>query len=327
MEPILNRQEIAELLQAIRNGQVPIEESWSRAEKSVDAREIDLFNIAVKQSEEGRFPNFDLILDNFCKHYSIALTNELQRTFSITRTNIEAMEFQKLVSNLGSPGAIGILNLPPLKQGVLFITDPKLSFTLIEIMLGASSSVTSSPPDRALTTLELTILRPLMQLSCKSFNKTFQPLLEIDTKLHKVESNPRLVSTTEPDAEVLTATLSVQIKEVTGEITIAFPVATLSPIREKLKTLLNLHEMTRGSWRGILQQSIQEMVMELTAQSGTMELTVGQIVGLQTGDILPLGYDPNGPLKIMVGDKPKFLASPGTLKGKKAISITSVYDN
>lgn len=330
MEPILNRQEIAELLQAIRNGQVPLEGGITgekQHDRFLSAEKVDLFNLEQKQSEESRFPNFDLILDNFCKHYSIALTNELQRTFSITRNNLGSMEFQQFITSLDNPGAIGILNMPPLKQGVLFIADPSLSFTIIELMLGASPETEFKPPDRALTTLELTILRPLIELSCQCFDKTFKPMLEIETNLHKIESSPRLVSITEPDSEVLTSTLTVQFKEISGEITLAFPVATLSPIREKLHSLLNLHEMTKGSWRNILEKSVQTMEMELIAQSGTLDLTVGQITNLQPGDILPIGYDPNAPVKILVGDKPKFLAKPGSHGGKKAINITSVYEN
>lgn len=329
MEPILNRQEIAELLDAIRSGQVPLETSPAdqQHDRFLNAQKIDLFNLATKQSEESRFPNFDLILDSFCKNYSIALTNELQRPFTITRGNLGSIEFQQFITSLENPGAIGILNMPPLKQGVLFITDPKLSFTIIELMLGASPELKLNPPERTLTTLELTILRPLIELSCQCFDKTFKPMLNIETSLHKIESSPRLVSITEPDSEVLTCTLTVQFRDITGEITLAFPVATLSPIREKLRSLLNLHEMTKGSWKNILEKSIYDMQMELTAQSGTLNLTVGQIANLKPGDILPIGYDPNAPVKILVGDQAKFQAKPGLHGGKKAINITSVYEN
>lgn len=328
MEPILNKQEIAELLLAIRSGQIPLDTpEGRRQERLQNALEIDLFNLERKQSEESRFPNFDLILDNFCMNYTIALTNELQRNFTITRNTIEAFEFQKFVADMGEPGAIGILNMPPLKQGVLFITDLPFSYAMIEIMLGASPDIEAKPPERQLTTLELTMMRPLMELSCGCFDKTFKPLINIETHLHKIDSSPRLVSVTEPDSEVLTSKLTVNLKGGSGEITLAFPVTTLAPIREKLHGLLNMDEMTKGSWRAILQKSIQKMEMHLTAQSGTMDLTVGQIANLREGDILPLDYDPNGPLRILVGDQLKYFAKPGTHRGKKAISITSVYDN
>ncbi len=327
MEPILSREEITALLQAIHDGEIPLNESEEHQQHLPPVQGIDLFSSTQNQTEEARFPNFDLIIDNFCKHYAIALTNELQRPFDITRTRLETTTFKQFINTMGSPGAIGIFNLPPLKQGVLFSTSLNLSYTLIEMTLGASTELDSESPQRGLTTLELTMLRPLIELASACFDKTMKPLLDIESSLHKIESNPRLVSITEEESEVLIARLAVQFKEITGEITLAFPIATLAPIREKLRSLLNLHEITKGNWRNIIKNSVQDMVMELSAQSGVMTMNIGQIAGLKKGDILPLNYDPDTPLKVLVGNQLKFFAKPGFMKGKKAISITGLYNN
>ncbi len=327
MEPTLSREEIAALLQAIHDGEVPLNENEERQEHLAPVQDIDLFNSTQNQTEEVRFPNFDLIIDNFCRHYAIALTNELQRSFDITRTNLEATTFKQFINTMGAPGAIGIFNLPPLKQGALFSTSLNLSYTLIEMTLGAPTEIDSEAPQRPLTTLEITMLRPLLELANTCFDATFKPLLDIESSLHKIESNPRLVSITEDESEVLIAKLAVQFKEITGEITLAFPVAALAPIREKLRLLLNLHEITKGNWQNIIKKSVCDMVMELTAQSGVMEMNIGQIAGLKKGDILPLNYDPDTPLKVLVGNQLKFFAKPGLMRGKKAISITGLYDN
>ncbi len=324
MDPILTKQEIAALLQAIHDGDVPLNDSNEEQFKNLPpVQPVDLFSSTHNQNEEGRFPNFDLILDNFCQYYAIALTNELQRPFNIKRTCLETTTFQEFINTMGSPGAIGIFNLPPLKQGILLSTNRKLSYALIEMTLGATIDLSNESPQRALTTLELTILRPLVELANSCFEKTFKPLLDVESSLHKIESNPRLVSITEAELEVLIAKLAVQFKEITGEITLAFPISTLLPIREQLRSLLNLHEITRGSWRDILKNSVQNMVMELTAQSGVMEMNIGQVANLKKGDILPLGYDPDTPLKVLVGNQLRFYAKPGLMRGKKAISITT----
>ncbi len=327
MEPILSREEIAALLQAIHDGKVPLNDNQEHQEHLAPVQDIDLFNSTQNQTEEVRFPNFDLIIDNFCKHYAIALTNELQRPFDIIRTSLETTTFKQFINTMGTPGAIGIFNLPPLKQGALFSTSLNLSYTLIEMTLGAPTEIDSESPQRTLTTLELTMLRPLIELANTCFDTTFKPLLNVTSSLHKIESNPRLVSITEDESEVLITKLAVQFKEITGEITLAFPVAALAPIREKLRSLLNLHEITKGNWQNILKNSVRDMVMELTAQSGVMTMNIGQIAGLKKGDILPLNYDPDTPLKVLVGNQLKFFAKPGLMRGKKAISITGLYDN
>jgi flagellar motor switch protein FliM len=70
---------------------------------------------------------------------------------------------------------------------------------------------------------------------------------------------------------------------------------------------------------------VQEVPATITALSGNITLSINQILHLCEGDILNLDYDPNAPLKVLVEDKVKFLAIPGTHNGKKAISLTGVY--
>jgi flagellar motor switch protein FliM len=47
---------------------------------------------------------------------------------------------------------------------------------------------------------------------------------------------------------------------------------------------------------------------------------------MELGDILDLDYDPSAPLKVLVEEKVKFFAIPGTHNGKKAISLTGVIN-
>jgi flagellar motor switch protein FliM len=47
---------------------------------------------------------------------------------------------------------------------------------------------------------------------------------------------------------------------------------------------------------------------------------------MEIGDILELDYDPSAPLKVLVEEKVKFSAIPGTHNGKKAISLTGIFN-
>jgi flagellar motor switch protein FliM len=222
------------------------------------------------------------------------------------------------------PGGIGILDMPPLKHGALIIIDPKLSFSMIEIMLGASTDMESPQPDRHLTTIELNILKTILTDACTDLNKAFSQLLELHTSLIKLENSARLVSIVEPEAEVIVGTLFVKVGEYSGEINLVFPYATLEPLRDLLKELLNISTTTRGTWQDVLEDQVQDIPSIVTAQSGTMTLSVNQILQMEVGDILNLDYDPSAPLKVLVDEKVKFFAIPGTHNGKKAISLTGV---
>ncbi len=202
MEPILNRAEIADLLGSIHNGQVSLDLE-DEQEDFLACTPVNLFQLARPDREQFRIPNFDIIIDAFCRQYATSLTNQLQRTFSVTRVSLETFEFQKFMADKSQPGAIGILDIPPLKQGALVIYDPKLSFSMLEIMLGASADIDALELDRQLTTIELNILKTPMDDACVDIDKAFSQLLETKTQLVKLENNPRLVSIVEPEGEVI----------------------------------------------------------------------------------------------------------------------------
>ena len=326
MDPILKKSEIANLLKAIRDGKVSLDLDESEQNSFLTCSPINLFQLARPDREQFRIPNFDIILDIFCRLYATSLTNQLQRTFSITRTALDTFEFQKFMADKNQPGGIGILDMPPLKHGALIIIDPKLSFSMIEIMLGAGSDLESPLLDRRLTTIELTILKTIISDACRDLNKAFSQLLELKTSLIKLENNARLVSIVEPEAEVIVGTLLVKVGEYSGEIHLVFPYVTLEPLRDLLKELLNISTTTRGTWQDVLEEEVLDIPSIVTAQSGMITLLIRQLMNIDVGDILYLDYDPSSPLKVLIEEKVKFSAIPGTHNGKKAISLTGIIN-
>jgi flagellar motor switch protein FliM len=325
VEPILKKEEIARLLAAIREGRVSLDLDDDTAQiPNLECTPVDLFNLVHPEKDQFRIPNFDIILDMFCRTYSTSLTNNLQRTFSITRTSLESTEFQNYFMDNNNLGAIGIIEISPLKYGALVILDPKLSFSLIEIMLGASIELDPLHLDRNLTTIELTVLRTLFIDACKDLDKAFSQLIETSSSLIKLENNPRLVSIVEPEAEVIVGTFLVKMGDLSGEIHLVFPFATLEPLRDLLKELLNITTVTKSTWSDIIEDEIMDLPTVVTAQSGIINLTVAQILALKKGEVLELGYDPNNPLKVLVEDQVKFNAIPGTHNGRKAISLSAL---
>lgn len=327
MEPILSRQEIADLLCAIKEGQVTTEAAApEQSAKFTNAESINLFHMANKNSCQLRIPNFDIILDDFAQNYSISLTNQLQRTFTINRIGIECTIFNEFMTAQKNSGAIGVFNLDPLKYGALFILDQQLSFSMIEIMLGASSELDPLKLDRKLTTIELNILKSVITRACDDLSKAMKPLITLNSSLIKVESNSRLVSITDPDAEVVVGRFKIQIGSLSGELSMLFPVATLEPLKERLKDLLSVRTSNFGEWSKRIIDEILAMETSVIAQSGTLTLPLSKVLSFKKGDIIPLDYDPNSPLKVLVEDNPKFFARPGIYGGKRAISLTGVYE-
>jgi flagellar motor switch protein FliM len=115
----------------------------------------------------------------------------------------------------------------------------------------------------------------------------------------------------------------VRVGEHIGNLTLAIPYASLDPIREQLKDLMAISS-SENSWSSFIEQQALFLGNTVTARSGMFHLTIKDILALKTGQILDPGYNPNQPLTVLVGGKPKFKALPGERGGKKAINITEI---
>ena len=325
MEAILNQQEISDLLAAIKAGTVPLEFDDDGAGGFLPCTALNLFEAAHKHASDNRVANFDLIVDAFAKNYSIALTNKLQRTCYLQRLQLDSMPFQDFLAKHSNPGAIGLFSMQPIHHSALVVLDNKLSFSLVEIMLGASRQISPLQLERELTTIELTILKAVLSEASNNLDRAFSPIIDLRSGLEKVEKNVRMVSIAEADADVIVASFQLTMDDLNGEIDFLLPAAALEPLREKLKDLLNVNISTQDSWKDSVQEELKKSAALIIAQSGLLTLSVDRVLRMQVGDIIPLDYDPNAPLKILVEDQLKFFGRPGSSNGRKAVSITGVY--
>ncbi len=327
MEPILNKEQIAELLEGLKSGKVSTD--LKDSDSSVDSANVtplDLFRMASSSERQQRIPNLDIILDDFATNYSITLTNQLQRTVTLNRTEINTLQFQEYLLSQKDAGAIGVLSMVPLKNGALMVLDSELCFSLIEIMLGASTDLAPLQLDRKPTTIELNVLKSVMVQACNDINKALEQVITLESSIVKVESNSRLVSIAEAEADVLAGRFQLKVGSLSGTFDLVFPVATLDPVREQLRDLLAVKTVRQSGWQELLIEEIDKMNTTIIAQSGTITLPVRKVMKLKKGDILNIDYDPNSPLKILVEENHKFFAIPGTISGKKAIHLTGIYD-
>ncbi|OQX20189.1 MAG: hypothetical protein BWK76_02245 [Desulfobulbaceae bacterium A2] len=332
MEPILSKEEIADLLAAVKQGRVstdfPAEEQQSprAAGQPVGSTALNLCQLYLQAGKsEKRIPNFDLTLDIFTQNYAISLTNTMQRNFQVRRQAIDCRNFQDCLGEFNNQGAIGVLGLEPLKHGALLHFDSALAFALVEIMLGATAGAEATALDRPLTTIELNVLRGPMLGACLDLQRAFRSLVELSPNLIKVENNSRMVNIVEPDGEVLVSRFNVKVGGQKGDMRLVIPYVSLEPLREKFRRIANISS-TANPWTAYLVKEVLEMPGEIRVRSGLLNMTIGEIQRMRTGDLIPLTYDPDHPLAILVGDKAKFTAIPGERNGKKAVHITGRLD-
>lgn len=323
VERILSREEIAELISAVHQGTIQVD---AEIAGTGPAPRVDLLRTAV--AGPRRFANLDIVFDAFAQNYSIALTNCLQRSVSVKRKSIDTQTIEAYLQAVGDRGAIGVLRLEPLRWGGLIALDENLAFTLVENLLGGSDGGRLTLPGRPPTSLERHVLKRALGDAGPDLGKAFRPVVALEPALLKVESDPRMVNIVPPEAELMVAKFAVQVGNLSGEIALAIPHASLEPLREKLREGVARANGTRDAlWRPHVTAELAEMEAVLAVQVGSVLLQVRDILNFQVGDVLELGCDPNAPLRVAVEGKVKFIAQAGVRNGRKSIRITGRINN
>jgi len=321
VERILTKEEITELLSAVRHGEIGIEPEPATDEPA-PVREISKIELVRVQGQgRWRVASFDIVLDAFARNFGISLTNRLQQSVSVRRTAIQTMEFDPFLQQLSVRGANAVLRLEPLRYGGVLTLDETFAFALVEILLGGSGENQTRMPDRALTAIETNILKGVVTDACQDLGKSFRPLEALQASLVKIVNNPRMVTIVPPDAVVMVAQFTVSIHRLTGRMSLVIPLAALEPLREKLRQEAAFPSASGGSWVPQVQNEMAEMEVGLSARLGMISLPVREILNFRVGDIINLNSDPDAPLSVLVEDKPKFLGVAGIRNGRKAVRL------
>jgi flagellar motor switch protein FliM len=332
VEKILTKEEIAELLSAVRHGEIEIDaatEDEPGSPGATAAVRAEKFNLFRADGPEGwRLPNFDLILDGFARNFAISLSNRFQRSVNVNLDSMESMPFEALLQKLSGHGAIGILQLEPLNGGGLVIFDEQISFSLVEIVLGGSSDTEVVVPNRAMTAIELNVIREVIASACPELDKGFVQFQELKSALVKVVSNLRLLNFVALEAGVAVACFHISIDSLEGNITLVLPHKGLEPLQKKQQEkAIPTSTQQNIKWRKVVCDEVEQMEVELEALLANLSLRVRDILNFQVGDVIELACSPDTPLRVMVEGRAKYYGMAGVQGGKKAIRIMGRIPN
>jgi len=330
MERILSKEEISELLAAVKHGEFPSElvDDDSAGREAGGGSSVTTLNLMrLPGSANWKIPNLDIVMDSFAHNLATSLSNRLQRSINVQTSGLEYLQFEQAMARLMPCGAIGLLDLEPLKAGGLMIIDEKLPFIVLEMQLGGGGGTEVKPVEmnRALTTIETNLLKIVMIDSCNDLKKALGPIEAVAVTLVKIENNPRLVNIVAPEAGVVLARFSVSIDDASGAVALIIPHISLEPLCERMRDAAISFIPKRGnSWQEVFQQGVLGLRTNMSGQIAEISLRMRDLLNFQVGDVIELGCSQNSLVKLMVEGQHKFTGQVGVREGKKAVRISEI---
>ncbi len=320
-DKILSQEEIDALLSAMDSGEVEIEEEPEERSKA-EARPYDLTSQSLMLRDQ--FDALDEVYDKFVNLLNVRLTGTLQHPIEVKMMSKEIVKFGEFMQAFSNPTGFSIYSMEPLIGNAMLAVEPNLGFALIDCMFGGGGKPIAKI--REFTQIEQRMLQRFYREVLSELEQAWKVAYNINISQRKTETKPEFVNLVNPGDSVLVFVFSVNGDEFSGNIHICTPFLMLEPIKDKLSSRY-LREKDRAHvFRSQLTVLLKDTNVRIVAELGKTTRTIGQILNMETDDVVKLKMGPQDPVTLNVEGVPKFLGMPGVVKGNRAVQITRLIE-
>jgi flagellar motor switch protein FliM len=327
MNQVLSQAEVDALLSAVAEGSLDTNNqatSTSKSEKDKDIQTFDLTN--QDRVIRGKMPTLDLIYERFVRLFRMSLSNSLRKIASISIISTDLLKFGEFVNTLPIPSCVGILRSETLRGPALLVFESKLAYALIDSYFGGNRPYTKSD-GKEFTRIELMIMNKVMTLSITDLEEAWAPVHKIGLMHLRTETNPQFVGVVPLSEVIISTTFEVELENASGTIALVIPYSTIESIKNKLNSSCQSDtDRADRVWIENLEEHMRQTEAAVSVNLGETSITVGDLVNLNIGDIIPLNQDCDGEMMLNVEGVPKFKCFFGVSKGSRAVQVTRAIE-
>lgn len=320
MEKILSQDEVDALLKGVVSGEVDTE---PKDEKPTGIRTYDLIN--QERIFRGRMPTLEMINDRFSRLQSVSWGTTLRKMIDFAVVGTQVIKFSEFLKKIPVPSSLTVFPIDPLRGHGLFVMDAMVVYLVVDHFFGGSGVFHVKPEGRDFTPVQQRIIRTVAGQSLQDLEKAWQPVVPVQIRLSRSESNPQFAMIVSLSEIVVAVTLRVTIGETGRDIFLAYPYAMLEPIKEKLYSGFFSDRMEENiGWGRRFKEELQDCAVEARVQFGTATVRVRDVLQFTPGDVLLLDQGPGDPLTCFVEGHVKFQGSAGVMRGNQVFRVGRV---
>lgn len=270
-----------------------------------------------------RLPMLEIVFDRLVRLMATSLRNFTQDNVEVSLDSIESMRFGEYIDSLTLPTLLNVFKAEEWENYGLMSLDSSLIYSMVDVLLGGRRGTAAMRIEgRPYTTIELNIVKEIIQLILSDLSTAFDPITSVGFTFDRLETNPRFASITRMSNAVIVAHLRVNMEDRGGRIDLMIPYATLEPVRELLLQMFMGERFGRDTiWENHLMSQLWETDVEIRAVLKETEAKLSDISSWQKGSFLPLEMLPQEPVNIFCGDVPLFKGSMGRQEDRVVIRV------
>lgn len=272
----------------------------------------------------GRMPILEIIYERFIRSFRVSLSNSLRKISTISMISTDLLKFGEFVNTLPIPSCMCILRFNSLRGPVLLVFESKLAYAILDSYFGGTDRPFTKIEGKEFTQIELSFMRKVMDMAINDLEDAWAPVHKIDAQYIRTEINPQFVGVVPPSDVIIATTFEVEFESASGTIMVVIPYSTIEPIKQKLSSSFQTDsDVADNIWTNAMKEHIVETDSTCIVKLGESSMTIGDLVNLQVGDIIPLDQEASGEVLVEIEGAGKMKCLIGAYKGNRAVQITN----
>jgi flagellar motor switch protein FliM len=279
------------------------------------------YDLTTQRINRTQLPMLETVCKSLAEKFGHALSTLVSRDIVVQFTALECAKAAELQAALPVPSSLVVLRLKPLPGTAFVSVDPALLLTLLDGFFGGSGRAVSDS-QAAIAPAAQRFLGLLLRSLSPGFTAAWAPVAPLEVELVKQETNPRLMRLGTPQEAVLALRFTVEVGAQSGRIDWLLPEAMLAPIRETLSSDGSAPPVRKQEpWAPVLGAGLQEAQLETRAVLAQAQISLGELVRLCPGDIIPIEAPQHATL--LAGQTALYRGRFGVSQGRNALKILS----
>lgn len=269
-----------------------------------------------------RLTGLERMSEKLARALKPALEQFARARTGVTPQPIEIVDFAAWSDALPLFSSLSHYRMRPLKGGMLVHVEPDLVAGLVETFYGGGGA---PRPHRGqdFTPSEDLLLTRMLERIVAILIDHWREVVPVEASLATRETNIAHIGFMRGDEPAVLQRFAIQLPATASTITIAYPLAMLRPIEQRMSTEVNDRDGGGDtSWRGRLAQAISEVSLPVRSVLARPEISVAELLALKPGDVIPITLAQRTPL--LAGARRIAEGMIGEQEGRAALMIEKV---
>lgn len=324
MNDFLSTDEIEALFAQASEGNLPVSAAEVGADRKHAGRRtrwlrtVDFTRPTKFSTDQER--QLRRLLDSFCALSSQRVMAEHRLPLELEVIDVQQLTWSNAVRLLPEGSVYCTIDTAPHEARMLFSTELPLMCTALEGLLGGDAAM--GVKDRALTDIDLILVRRLTRTLVEALSQMFFDQAEITLALSDVELLPERVQVAAGSEPTLALIMEARMHKAAVTAALLVPYAAIAPASAAFSHRdEEVSQHDPGAVRAV-RHGLQRVDVTLRTEVADAVLTLEEVLALAPGDVLRLDGEAGDPVTIFADRTPLHHGVAGRSGVRRAVQVT-----